>query len=206
MWGRRARPALLALCLLLPSCATGTASSGRPAAPLPLTREDLRWLNRVTFGVDAATVARYRQLGRAQFLDEQLKPLAEDPPELGAAIAAIPVTQQSAEQQLRAARAEQQRLNALPSDDEKRQARMALNHAANQATYETAKRHLMRALYSPAQLREQMTWFWMNHFSVFPGKGTVRWAHADPDYKVRPSTVQVLTAIFGLGLGQPWKQ
>src|SRR5258706_12125946 len=72
--GRRACQALLVLCLLLPSCATGPASSDRPAAPPPLAREDLRWLNRVTFGVDAATVARYRQLGRARFLDEQLKP------------------------------------------------------------------------------------------------------------------------------------
>jgi len=187
VWRRRARAAVLALCLLLPSCATGTASSGRPAAPSPLTREDLRWLNRVTFGVDATTVARYRQLGRAQFLDEQLKPLAEDPPELAVAIVAIPVTQQSAEQLLWAARAEQQRLNALPSEDEKQQARMALNQAANQATYETAKRHLMRALYSPAQLRERMTWFWMNHFSVFSGKGTVRWTLADYEERtVRP--------------------
>src|SRR5207244_3444552 len=45
---RRARQALLMLCLLLASCATGPASSDRPAAPPPLTREDLLWLNRVT--------------------------------------------------------------------------------------------------------------------------------------------------------------
>ena len=30
--------------------------------------------------------------------------------------------------------------------------------------------------------------------------GVVRWAHADPDYKVRPSTLQILTAIDGLDL------
>jgi len=150
----------------------------------------------VTFGIDDATVARYRQLGRARFLDEQLTPPAEDPLELAAAIGAIPVTQQSAEHLLQAARAEQQRLNALPSEDEKQQARMALNQAANQATYETAKRHLMRALYSPAQLREQMSWFWMNHFSVFSGKGTVRWTLAD--YEER--AVRVLNeyrSLFG---------
>src|SRR5215813_10532838 len=97
------------------------------------------------------------------------------PPPLAAAIAAIPVTQHSAEQLVRNARAEQERLKALPTEDDKQQARMALNQAANQAVYETAKRHLMRALYSPAQLREQMTWFWMNHFNVYSGKGSVRW-------------------------------
>jgi uncharacterized protein (DUF1800 family) len=173
----------LGLCLLFPACAPETAIGDRSAAAPPITRADLRWLNRMTFGVDTATVARYRQLGRVGFLDEQLRPPADDPPELAAAIAAIPVTQQSAEQLLRTARAEQQRLNALPSEDEKQQARTALNQAGNQAVYETAKRHLMRALYSPAQLREQMTWFWMNHFSVFSGKGSVRWVL--PDYEER---------------------
>ena len=38
---------------------------------------------------------------------------------------------------------------------------------------------------------------------VIDRKGVVRWAHADPDYKVRPSTAQVLAAIDGLKLGQP---
>jgi peroxiredoxin len=33
--------------------------------------------------------------------------------------------------------------------------------------------------------------------------GTVRWAHADPDYKVRPHTPQVLAAIDTLGLRVP---
>ena len=34
-------------------------------------------------------------------------------------------------------------------------------------------------------------------------QGVVRWAHADPDYKVRPSTVQVLAAVDGVGLRRP---
>ncbi len=37
----------------------------------------------------------------------------------------------------------------------------------------------MRALRSPSQLREQMTWFWMNHFSVFSGKANLRWTLAE---------------------------
>src|SRR6516165_10824696 len=42
----------------------------------------------------------------------------------------------------------------------------------------------MRALYSPAQLREQMTWFWMNHFSVYSGKGSVRWTLGEYEERV----------------------
>ena len=45
----------------------------------------------------------------------------------------------------------------------------------------------MRALLSPSQLREQMTWFWMNHFSVFSGKANVRWTVAEyEEQAVRP--------------------
>ncbi|MGH7419599.1 MAG: DUF1800 family protein, partial [Candidatus Rokuibacteriota bacterium] len=170
----------LALCVILTAC---TAGVDPPAPPAPITRpltgEDLRWLNRVTFGVDSAALARYRQLGRAGFLDEQLIGLTPEPADLAAAIAALGVTQHTAEQLLRQAQAEQRRIAALPGEDEKREARAAHRQAALKASDETATRHLMRALHSPTQLREQMTWFWMNHFNVFSGKGTVSWALAE---------------------------
>ena len=142
-------------------------------------RGDLRWLTRVTFGIDTETVSRYRALGREKFLDEQLHPPSSDPANLAAAVAAMSITQQTAEARLTANRLEQQRINALPADDDKQTARTALNQAGNQAIYEATKRHLMRALESPWQLREQMTWFWMNHFSVFSGKGNIRWTLAE---------------------------
>jgi uncharacterized protein (DUF1800 family) len=160
----------------------------QPAASSPpLTRGDLRWLSRVTFGIDSTTVARYQRLGREKFLDEQLHPPADDPAGLAADISAIPVTQQTAEARVKAMRAEQQRINTIATEDEKQKARMALNQSGNQAVYETTKRHLTRALRSPAQLREQMTWFWMNHFSVFSGKANVRWTLAEyEEQAIRP--------------------
>ena len=158
-----------------------------PTAPAPLSRGDLRWLSRVTFGIDTATVARYRALGREKFLDEQLHPPATDPTSLGAAIATMSVTQLTAKARVTTLRAEQQRINTLATDADKQKARDALNQANNQVVYETAKRHLMRALQSPSQLREQMTWFWMNHFSVFSGKANVRWTMAEyEEQAVRP--------------------
>jgi uncharacterized protein (DUF1800 family) len=161
------------------------ALGASPAASL--TRGELRWLGRVTFGIDAATVAEYRRLGRQKFLDTQLHPPPTDPPELTAAIAAIPVAGKSAEAQMKAMRAEQQRVNTLPDETAKQQARMAFNQAGQQAIYETSKRHLLRALRSPSQLREQMTWFWMNHFSVLANKANVRWTVAEyEEQAVRP--------------------
>jgi uncharacterized protein (DUF1800 family) len=164
-------------------CTAAPAARG----PAALTRGDLRWLGRVTFGVDAATVAAYRRLGREKFLDEQLRSSAADSSDLAKAISALSIAQQTAEARVRWVRSEQQRINALPAEDAKQQARMAINQAGNQALYETARRHLMRALQSPSQLREQMTWFWMNHFSVFSGKANVRWTLAEyEDQAIRP--------------------
>src|SRR5438552_12294502 len=161
------------------------ASAG--AAASGLSRGDIRWLNRVTYGIDAKTVASYQRLGREKFLDEQLHPPAADPPDLAEVLADIPSIRESASNRIKANRAEQQRINALPTEDDKQQARTAFNQGGNQAVYETTKRHLMRALESPSQLREQMTWFWMNHFSVFFGKANVRWTLAEyEEQAVRP--------------------
>ena len=97
----------------------------------------------------------------------------------------MPVIRQPAQSRLAANRAEQQRINTLTTDDDKQKARDAINQAGNEAIYETTKRHLMRALVSPSQLREQMTWFWMNHFSVLSGKANLRWTLAEYEDAVR---------------------
>src|SRR5216684_7075668 len=111
----RARTILIVVSIVLGGLATVPAAS-RPAVPLRLTRGELRWLARVTFGIDTATVARYRALGREKFLDEQLHPPSSDPANLAAAIAAIPVTQQTALTRILFNRAEQQRINTLPNE------------------------------------------------------------------------------------------
>src|SRR5262249_10522005 len=110
---------------------------------------------------------------------------ATDPADLAGEIDALPVTHKTAADRVTASRTEQQRINALASEDEKQQARTALNQAGNEVVYETMKRHLIRALESPSQLLEQMTWFWMNHFSVFQGKANVRWTLPDYEEQVR---------------------
>jgi hypothetical protein len=53
--------------------------------------------------------------------------------------------------------------------------------AANVRAYAgiVRERSLLRQLYSPTPLLEQMTWFWSNHFSVFGGKADLRAAVGD---------------------------
>ncbi len=168
-------------------CAAPGTAPGADGTGAALTASDWRWLNRVNFCADEADARLLQSLGRQAYLDRQLAPPAQDPPALAATIAAMPVAQQSAEQRLRAARAEQRRLNTLTDEDEKQAARTALNRANNEAVQDTARRHLLRALQSPTQLREQMAWFWMNHFNVYAGKGNVRWTLGEYEERaVRP--------------------
>ncbi|MDF3836365.1 DUF1800 domain-containing protein [Cupriavidus basilensis] len=168
---------------LLGACALGGDAQTGGAPGAALKPADLHWLNSVTFGANQASIDHLRKVGRERFLDEQLKAPATDTGELAAAIGALSISRQSAEQRLLAVRAEQQRINTLTDPDEKQKASQALGRTGNDVLIDTSRRHLLRALYSPAQLREQMTWFWMNHFSVHSGKGTVRWVLADYEDK-----------------------
>ena len=173
----RACAAVVAVALLVPG--------DFPSAATGLTRTDLRWLSRVTFGVNADVASRYQQIGRERFLDEQLKAPVADAAELTAALAALPGLQQPAVERVRAARQERQQLNAISDAAAQQQARRALNREANDAVLDTASRHLLRAVRSPSQLREQMTWFWMNHFSVFARKANVAWTLAEYETGLR---------------------
>ncbi|WP_454767183.1 DUF1800 domain-containing protein [Cupriavidus campinensis] len=178
--------AWLVMAAALAACAQTGAPEDAPA-PGKLSQADLRWLNTVSFGADQASVQRLRAIGRQRYLDEQLGMPLADPPVLAAAIAALPVSQQDAAQRLQDVRAERQRINTLADENEKQQAREALNRQGRDLVLDTSRRHLLRALYSPAQLREQMTWFWMNHFNVYAGKGQVRLALPDyEDKAIRP--------------------
>ncbi|MGX6570727.1 DUF1800 domain-containing protein [Cupriavidus necator] len=174
--------AALALAACLAACAQVPAEAGGSTAAT-----DLRWLNTVTYGADQTTLGDLRRLGRKGFLDQQLTLPLADPPELAAVIAALPNLQADAAAQIQSARDARQRIDALPDDDSKQQARQALNAQGREIVAAAARRHLLRALYSPAQLREQMTWFWMNHFNVYSGKGQVRLLLADYEERaIRP--------------------
>ena len=92
----------------------GLVSAAASVTP-PLTRGDLRWLDRVTFGIDSATVARYRQLGREKFLDEQLHPPRRSADARRGDRGDSRLAANAADARIKANRAEQQRINALPT-------------------------------------------------------------------------------------------
>jgi len=176
-----------ALLVLLSACATAPAPQPEPgAAPratAPLkastTREDelarYHWLNRLTWGASVSGLERAAGRDAAALLDEQLAPGPTAlPPAAQAQIDALTLNQQpfpslvfGLEQRRRAA-------DALKNDEEKRAAQQAYQQELTRLAREAASRHVLRALYSPRQLQEQMTWFWLNHFNVFQNKASIR--------------------------------
>jgi uncharacterized protein (DUF1800 family) len=158
----------------LVGCASAPQSASHPGSP------DMPWLERMTFGVNSAMLAQYQKLGRDGFLEAQLRASDEHLPDTVARqLAQLSIDHVDAEHLFVGIAVEQKRINALPEGPEKQAARQKLNEQGNQAAYEARRGELLRAIYSPDQLKEQMVWFWLNHFSVFEQKANVRWMLAD---------------------------
>jgi uncharacterized protein (DUF1800 family) len=186
-----------AAAVLLASCAGPTAVGPRPelnrpdaaSAALPvLHREDMLWLERVTFGLDGAIVDEYRKLGRERFLERQLTARDQQlSAPIAAQIEAMEVSHAEPAAWISDVAAQYKAINALPDGADREQARKTLNERGNKIAYEAIRRQLLRALYSPSQLQEQMVWFWLNHFSVYQHKGDLRWLIGDYEERaIRP--------------------
>ena len=193
---RGAALAALAAALLV-ACATGAprsapAPSGTQSAALAGTsaihRGDVLWLERVGFGLDSASLAQYRSFGRAGYLDAQLAARDTALPEpIAAQINAMEVVHLDPLRALADVNAQNKAINAMPDGPDKEQARKSLNDHGNQLSYQAIRRDLLRAVYSPAQLQEQMVWFWLNHFSVYQYKANLRWLVGDyEEHAIRP--------------------
>ena len=209
-----------ALALLLSACASapshGPASTPtRPETPatrisgLATARStDLspyHWVNRLTWGASASALAQAAGRDGTSLLEEQLAPgPATLPATAQAQIDALTLSRQpfttlvfDLEQRRRAA-------DALKNDDEKRAAQQAYQQELTRLAREAATRHLLRALYSPRQLQEQMTWFWLNHFSVFQNKANIRAMVGDyEDTAIRPHALGRFRDLLGAATLHP---
>jgi uncharacterized protein (DUF1800 family) len=172
----------------------GCANPGsKPAAPttaasLPVFhRQDMLWLERVNFGIDAGSVADLHRLGRERYLERQLRTSEPPPAAIDAELAALLAGRPDPERSLAALSEQNKSINAMADGMQKDQARKALNDQGNKLAYEAIREELLRAVYAPSQLDEQMVWFWLNHFSVHQYKANLRWLVGDyADRAIRP--------------------
>ena len=158
------------------------------AATAPLTREDVAWLRRASFGIDDATLARYRELGRTRWLDEALADRDDRlPPAIQQQLDGYEAIATPPEQLLGDYRDTLRQVKAMPDGDAKVAAKKEAQRHGRDLLRQAQQAELLRAIYGGNPLKEQMVWFWLNHFSVYGNKGPVRLLAADyEEHVIRP--------------------
>jgi uncharacterized protein (DUF1800 family) len=110
----------------------------------PKVSEDEKFLNRVTFGWSTEEQKTLSALGRQEYINRQLKADFEEPIELTLQV-----------QSLDCVRMQSVELMEIPKGRVIEQLQCAA---------------ILRATYSPNQLRERLVDFWSNHFNIYSGK------------------------------------
>ena len=190
------------LLLLVASCAGGPGGAPEPGA----RADDLLLLNRVTWGANPSSARALARMGPASYLEAQLQPAQEAalPPEVQAQVDAMTITQRPVDELAKEMESRRKGLDLLRSDEEKKAAQQAYQQELTRLGREAAARMLLRALYSPWQLREQMTWFWMNHFNVFQYKANLRVLVADYEERaIRPHALGRFRELLGATARHP---
>ena len=163
-----------------PSAQAAPPASPNPAGPGGWASADeatqARLLDRVTWGCTGQGAQALGDLGISGYLASQLRPggNAPLPREAQAQIDAMTISRTPIEALAADMEARHRAAKALPTEDERKAALKTWQQDMRALQQEAAARFVLRALYSPTQLREKMTWFWMNHFNVFAGKGNLR--------------------------------
>jgi uncharacterized protein (DUF1800 family) len=186
LYSRRYLSLIPLTALLLLAC---TASARAPdSSGQPLSRADVRWFQRATFGIDSTSLASFRQLGRQRWLDVQLADREDSlPPAISSLIASYPAISTPPEDLLSKAAEARRQLKSMPDGDAKLAAKKDLQKQARDLAQQAQQAELLHAIYGSNPLKEQMVWFWLNHFSVYAAKGRVRLVAADyEEHVIRP--------------------
>jgi uncharacterized protein (DUF1800 family) len=204
--------ALAAAALLTTQVAGQTAApSGMMAAVDPAAREQTadqqvaHLLSRLTFGARPGDVARVRAMGVDAFIAQQLRPERIADARLEAWLRQFE-TLELTYAQLQAAyprpaeaiqRLQAQDRNALSPNDSAELRRVV--EGFRKVTVEVAAARVGRALVTERQLEEVLTDFWLNHFSVFVGKGPLeRFMLAEYENRViRPRVMGKFRDLLG---------
>lgn len=195
----------IAATLALAACA-GVPASGKMPTSGETGDSALPLMNRITWGANPASMQQMRALGLAGYLDQQLRQdvNAPLPPPIAAQIAGLRISQVPLAQLVADMEAQRKAVDAITSDDDKKAAQQAYQQAMNQLGKEAATRSLLRDLYSPKQLQEQMTWFWANHFSVHLYKHNLRAMVGDyEEQAIRPHALGRFRDLLGATVHHP---
>lgn len=132
-------------------------------------------LNRITWGATPALLDTVRREGFERWLAGQLRPPAtpELPDAVRRGIAALSISKNPSSELAQALHQRSIANKDTRDPDEQVRIRREIQAALREPAQQARQRAAWLALYSPSQLQDQMTWFWMNHFNVWANKGAV---------------------------------
>jgi uncharacterized protein (DUF1800 family) len=207
LWGKvhRGTAGALALAAVLSGCAAPAPprhaplqSLPRSTAPLALPASasqldanprDLALLDRLTWGGNTRAAQAIAAQGPEAFLEGQLHPPADDglPQPVASEIDALSISHMTQADIGRLLTDRREANAGAKTPDEKLAARKQFQGVLQGLARDAQTRDLLRDLYSQNQLKEQLTWFWFNHFNVSINKANVRAFIGDyVDSAIRP--------------------
>lgn len=178
----------------------------RPAAAAELAPHDIVMLDRLSWGVSASSAAHLQQVGAERWLQEQLHPPATStlPEAARAQIEAMPDVHGFPFDIAVAFDQQGKSANQVADPEQKKAAQQVYQQAMNDRARQAAGRTILRALYSPDQLRERLTWFWFNHFNVHQYKANIRVLVGDyEDRAIRPFALGRFRDLLSATLHHP---
>ena len=170
-------------------CASSTPSIKPDPGPEshPPAVDPVALLDRVSWGATGSSLQAIRSEGAQQWIAQQLRPPPDPPlpPQVSEQIAALSIQTAPMTEHVIDLERRRRDIDKIADEEARKTARQAWQEEFNRTGRETATRMLLRALYSPNQLQEQMTWFWFNHFNVFQYKNDERAMLADYEQTLR---------------------
>jgi uncharacterized protein (DUF1800 family) len=183
---------------------THTANVGHAVVANRESGIRLAWCNRMTWGLspsspkNCTTTHDARLSQPSKTVDNML------PPKAAAQVAAMRLSREPMSALVVAEEAQNRAANALTGVDQKKSAQQAYQQSMNALANEAVTRSLLRDLYSSDQLREQMTWFWFNHFNVQAQKRDIRAMVGDyEDQAIRPRALGKFRDLLEATLRHP---
>ncbi|CAN5869273.1 DUF1800 domain-containing protein [soil metagenome] len=132
-------------------------------------------LNRISWGANASSAQQMQVVGMDFYLAQQLDANTGKtvlPDAIQSQLDGMTISQRPLAQLMRELEAQREAAAEQKGTDDS--LRKAYQQELTRLAREAAARTLLRAVYSPNQLQEQMAWFWMNHFNVSSQKNNLR--------------------------------
>ena len=163
------------------------------------TQSQYVWLNRVTWGATTTAVRQLERVGQTHWLQQQLRPDDAVLPESArATVQSMTISQMGLTDLVLKMEQQRKDADAVKDDVENKATQQAYQSELTRLSLEASTRHLLRALYSPSQVQEQMTWFWLNHFNVHIDKHNLRAMLGDyEDSALRPQSLGRFRDLLG---------